>query len=82
VNWGFTRITMAERAALFQLAALTLQVELMQEQIIRGEAINNDEMIRLSGEARRMLIGLRKRAKDRGDKQVVPLREQEYGEAL
>jgi hypothetical protein len=63
---GFERLTMAERSVLFQCAALALQTELMQEAIVRGEPVNGDELIRLSGEARRMLIGLRKRVKESG----------------
>jgi hypothetical protein len=61
---GFERLTMAERSVLFQCAALTLQAELMQEAIVRGEPVSGDELIRLSGEARRMLIGLRKQVKE------------------
>jgi hypothetical protein len=61
---GFERLTMAERSVLFQCATLTLQTELMQEAIVRGEPVSGDELIRLSGEARRMLIGLRKRVKE------------------
>jgi hypothetical protein len=59
---GYDRVTVAERAALFQLAALNLQVELMQQAIVRGDQIENDELIRLSSEVRRLLNALRRRS--------------------
>jgi len=77
---GFERVTVAERAALFQLAALNLQVELIQQAIVRGEDIENDVLIRLSSEARRLLNALRRR-----QQQIAPrapsLREQLAREA-
>jgi hypothetical protein len=44
------------------LAALNLQVELMQQAIVRGDQIENDELIRLSSEVRRLLNALRRRS--------------------
>jgi hypothetical protein len=61
----FDRVNATERAAIYQIAALQLQIELMQDAIVRGDAIETDEMIRLSGEVRRLLNSLRRRAKDR-----------------
>jgi hypothetical protein len=73
---GFERVTLAERAALSQLALLNLQIELMQAAIVRGEQVSGDELIRLTGAASRMLVSLRKRVRGRGDKATAtPLRE-------
>jgi hypothetical protein len=44
-----------------QAAAITLQAELLQARIVRGEVVSADELIRLSSEARRILSSLRKR---------------------
>jgi hypothetical protein len=76
---GFDRVTLAERTALKQLATLNLQIEIMQERIIRGEALESDELIRLASESRRMLNRLRRRAGER--RAQVPLREQLAREA-
>jgi hypothetical protein len=78
---GFTRVTLAERTALKQLATLNLQIEIMQEAVIRGEALDSDELIRLTSEARRMLNRLRRRVTERRDQAAVPLREQLAREA-
>ena len=79
---GFDRVTLAERSALKQLATLNLQIEIMQEAIIRGEALDSDELIRLTSEARRMLNRLRRRVTERRDQVSVPLRERLMAEPV
>lgn len=54
-----------ERGLVRQAAALSLKTEQMQESIVRGEAIDSDTLIRLSGEARRILTSLRKHQRGR-----------------
>ena len=64
LEFNLSAVTMAERAVLHQCATLMLQVEIAQDQLVRGDAvIDHDVCIRLSSEARRLLAGLRKRAK-------------------
>lgn len=50
-----------ERGLVRQAAILSLKTEQMQECIVRGEEVDSDTLIRLSGEARRILTSLRKR---------------------
>jgi hypothetical protein len=76
---GFERVTVAERAALFQCAALNLQIELMQQAIVRGDTIENDELIRLSSEVRRLLNALRRRREQTAPREP-PMREREYAD--
>jgi hypothetical protein len=71
---GYERVTVAERASLFHLAALNLQIELIQQAIVRGDAIESDELIRLSSEARRLLNALRRRQQQIVAREV-PMRE-------
>jgi hypothetical protein len=53
----------------------------MQEAIIRGEAVDSDELIRLTSEARRNMNRLHRRVRERRDQVTVPLREQLAREA-
>lgn len=50
-----------ERGLVRQAAILSLKTEQMQESIVRGDDVDSDTLIRLSGEARRILASLRKR---------------------
>lgn len=50
-----------ERGLVRQAAILSLKTEQMQESVVRGEDVDSDTLIRLSGEARRILQSLRKR---------------------
>lgn len=59
---GADDLSAAERSAIRQAAALMLRIEQVQALIVRGEPVDNDVLIRLSGESRRLLAGLRKRA--------------------
>ena len=55
-----------ERGLVRQAAVLSLKTEQMQESIVNGKDVDSDTLIRLSGEARRILTSLRKRpARDR-----------------
>ena len=53
-------LTIAEVGLLRQAAALTIQAELMQAAVVRGEAVITDELIRTSSEVRRVLAALRR----------------------
>lgn len=55
-------VTLSERGVLHQAAAFLLQVEVSSDALVRGAAVDDDTMIRLASEARRLLAGLRKRA--------------------
>lgn len=44
-----------ERGLIRQAAALALRAEQLQAAIVRGEAVDDDHLIRLSGEARRLV---------------------------
>lgn len=54
-------LTELERGLIKQAAALSLRSEQLQGAVVRGEAVDSDTLIRLSGEARRILTSLRKR---------------------
>jgi hypothetical protein len=45
-----------------QAAALALRAESMQADIVSGEAVDHDSLIRLSSEARRILSSIKRRA--------------------
>jgi hypothetical protein len=47
-----------ERGLVRQAAAVSLRTEQMQEALVRGEKIDDDALIRMSGEARRILSSL------------------------
>ena len=51
-------LTELERGLVRQAAAVSLKAELMQEALVRGEPVDDDALIRLSGEARRILTSL------------------------
>ena len=53
-------LSTADMALVRQAAALTLQAELLQAAIVRGEPVDAGELIRLSGEVRRVLRSLRR----------------------
>lgn len=59
---GGEGLSAAQRSAIRQAAAILLRAEQVQADIVKGEPVDNDVLIRLSGEARRVLAGLRKRA--------------------
>ncbi len=58
---GVDQLSTAERELLRHAATLTLRAEQLAAAVVRCEAVDGDELIRLSGEARRILTGLRKR---------------------
>ena len=51
-----------ERDLIRQAAGLTLRAEQLQGAIVRGEAVDNDELIRLSSTAKRLLDAIRAKA--------------------
>ena len=63
LNFDLQAVTLAEKGVLHQAATLLLQIEVAQDQLVAGAIIDADVCIRLSSEARRLLTGLRKRAK-------------------
>jgi hypothetical protein len=72
-EYGIETPTTAERALLAQAATIILRIESAST---KGEAVDSDTLIRLSGEARRVLAGLRRRKA-----RHVPLRERLAAEA-
>ena len=60
---GGEGLAAAERSAIRQAAAMMLRAEQLQAEIVRGEAVDADTLIRLSSEARRILATVRKRAR-------------------
>jgi hypothetical protein len=58
-------VSEAERALIRQAAAMTLQAELLQAALARGEVVNADDTIRLSSEARRIMASITARASRR-----------------
>lgn len=58
-------VTEVERDLIRQAAGLTLRAEQLQAAIVRGEPVNNDELIRLSSTAKRLLEAIRAKAAKR-----------------
>jgi hypothetical protein len=56
-------ITEVERDLIRQAAGLTLRAEQLQAAIVRGEPVDNDDLIRLSSTAKRLLEAIRAKAK-------------------
>jgi hypothetical protein len=59
---GLKALTESDRVLVKQAAALALRAESMQAAIVNGEAVDHDALIRLSGEARRILSSIKRRA--------------------
>ena len=55
-------LSQSEMAMVKQAAALAIQAELMQADIVNGKLVNSDDLIRLSSEVRRILDGLGEKA--------------------
>jgi hypothetical protein len=55
-------VTEVERDLIRQAAGFTLRAEQLQAAIVRGEAVDNDELIRLSSTAKRLLEAIRAKA--------------------
>ena len=62
LGFDLTAMTLPERGVVHQCATLLLQLEVSQDALVRGAAVDPDTTIRLTSEARRLLAGLRKRA--------------------
>jgi hypothetical protein len=58
---GVDRLSEAEQSLIRQAASLTMRGEQLQAAIVRGEAVDPDELIRLSNTARRCLEGIQRR---------------------
>lgn len=52
----------AERGLIRQAAALQLRAEQMQSALVRGEPVNDDDLVRVAGAAKRLLGTLRTKA--------------------
>lgn len=67
---GTNQLSTAEQGLLRNAALLTLRCEQLQAQVVLGQTVSADELIRLSSEARRALASLRRHghahAKPRG----------------
>jgi hypothetical protein len=59
---GLRSLNEAERSLIKQAASVTIRAEQLQAAIVRGEAVNPDELIRLSNTSRRLLASIRRRA--------------------
>jgi hypothetical protein len=59
---GDATLTETERATVRQAAALTVHAERIQTAIVKGEAVDEDALVRVSSEARRLLTSLRRRS--------------------
>jgi hypothetical protein len=57
-----SHVSAVERDLIRQAAGLTLRAEQMQAVIVRGEPVNNDELVRISSTAKRLLETIRTRA--------------------
>jgi hypothetical protein len=58
-------VTEVERDLIRQAAGLTLRAEQLQGAIVRGEPISNDELVRISSTAKRLLETIRGKADKR-----------------
>ena len=61
IERDFEVMSDVERQIARQAASLMLHAEQLNVSAVRGEAINGDEMVKASGEARRLLSSLHKR---------------------
>jgi hypothetical protein len=59
---GMQQLSEAERALVKQAASVTIRAEQLQAGIVRGDAVDPDELIRLSNTSRRLLASIRRRA--------------------
>lgn len=58
---GIDALSESELALVRQAASVTMRAEELQSAIARGEAVDPDELIRLSNTSRRLLSGLKRR---------------------
>jgi hypothetical protein len=61
VSSGRISLPAVERELVIQGAAVALRVEQLQAAILKGQAIDDDVLVRLSGESRRLLDAVRQR---------------------
>lgn len=59
------QLTEVDRSLIAQAAGLTLRAEQLQGAIVRGETISNDELVRITSTARRLLETIRAKADKR-----------------
>jgi hypothetical protein len=69
---GAAAISEADRILVRQAASLSLQAEELERAVIVGDAVSNDELVRLSGTARRLLETLRAKADTRKPDKAKP----------
>ena len=62
---GGCELSAADQSLIKTAAGLVLQTELLQSAIARGEAVDSDELVRVSSEARRVLSAVRSKAVQR-----------------
>lgn len=58
-------VTAVERDLIAQAAGLVMRAEQMQAALIKGEPVNNDELVRISSTAKRLLDTIRAKADKR-----------------
>jgi hypothetical protein len=59
---GATSLTTMQHGLARQVATLQLQAEHLQAAVVRGDVVDSKDLVRVSGEARRILAGLQKRS--------------------
>jgi hypothetical protein len=70
---GVERLTEADLGLIKQAVALQMQAEAMQEQIVRGEAVDADALIRVSSTSKRMLETITARVEANKPPPLTPL---------
>ncbi len=60
---GLASLSTADVGLLRQAAAMTMSAESLQAAIVRGETVDADALVRLSSEARRVIMTLRRHAR-------------------
>jgi hypothetical protein len=58
-EFGGPSLSEADRALIRQAVSLQLRAEALQTAIVRGEDVDNDELVRLNSESRRALAAIR-----------------------
>jgi hypothetical protein len=70
LEFGGSALSEADRALIRQAVSLQLRAEALQTAIVRGDDVDNDELVRLNSESRRALAAIR--AKGDANKPPAP----------
>jgi hypothetical protein len=69
---GPAALTEADRILVRQAAGLSLRAEELQAALVAGETVSSDELVRLTGTARRLLETIRSKADQRKPEKTKP----------